>query len=1048
MMDPHIGEPERPVQNRLVRLFKQQLGYHYLGNYEYRSENKNIERKLLMQFLTNEHNHWSEAEAKKAVAALEKTARCTPETMAVKNQEVYSMLRYGVNITPDDGTKKRTVHFIDWEHPELNDFYIAEEVTVNASSPESFTKRPDLVIYVNGIALAVIELKRSKVSVHDGIRQNIGNQKADFIRPFFSTIQLLFAGNDSEGLYYGVIDTPEKFWLRWKEPDKEITNELDRSTLQWFAKGRLLEVIHDFIVYDAGIKKACRPNQYFAVKAAQPRCRAKESGVIWEAQGSGKSLIMVWLAQWIHEHIDNARVVIITDREELDDQIESGFKDTGETIYRAKSGANLIEKLNEADPWLLCTLIHKFGNKKVSDEGKKTGTKQTYPIDRYLKELVAQLPDGFQAKGNLYVFIDECHRTQGGYLHEAMKTIMGEDVMLVGFTGTPLLHTQKKDTWQTFGSLIHAYKFNEAVEDGVILDLRYESRKVEQFLGNKEKIDAWFEKKTRGLNKVAAARLKGRWATMQNIFSSRQRVDAIVGDVCMDMDTVPLLMLDSHGGAHGNAILVADSIYQACRYWEAFQHTVLKDHCAVITSYEAKAADINMGSSGEHESEDEYKYRIYKQMMGKEKSAAKFEEAAKTEFINHPGKMRLLIVVDKLLTGFDAPSACTIYIDKHMENHNLFQAICRVNRVDGEEKEYGYIVDYQNLFENISGAIEDYTTEGSALHGYDQEDIEGYIKEKNTACRRDLEEAKEQVEALLSLVHPRTREGYFKYFVYDDNVPEEEMEKQLDANAEKRSKLYKLVRRFLNCYANLANSLQDMGYSEAEREAYVHLAQQYDALKQEIELRSNDHIDLRQYEPDMRQVLDLFVKARDSEVMAKLDDTSFLDIVAAKGTLYIEDLPDELKDSEGRASAETMEANMREVIRKDKPFNPAYYDKLSNILQELIDKRKHDMIEYEEYLQQMIELARQAKLGTGTNYPESIKTPGMRALYDNLSGDEYLAVRAQEVIKKNAMDGFRDNPMKAKKLKRALAELLGDEKAEEIYDIIKLQREYGDSNYQ
>lgn len=1036
-MDSHIGEPERSVQNRLVALFKEKLKYEYLGNYEYRTCNRNIERKFLFDYLMSTKK-WSGDEAKRAITKLEKEAYCTPQNMQEKNEKVYSLLRYGVNVSPDVGTKKITVNLIDWEHPDKNQFYIAEEVTINSSTPDSFTKRPDLVIYVNGIALAVMELKRSKVSVHDGIRQTIGNQQENFIRPFFSTVQLLFAGNDSQGLYYGVIDTPGKFWLRWKEPDASIPNELDRSVTQWFNKERLLEMIHDFLVFDAGVKKVCRPNQYFAVKSAQPRCEKKEGGVIWEAQGSGKSLIMVWLAEWIHENIDNSRVVIITDREELDEQISDGFKDTGETIARAKSGAGLIGMLNEEAPWLLCTLIHKFGKKNVEGKGDMAGVKSEIPLEKYLEDIVAQLPQGFKAKGNIFVFIDECHRTQGGYLHEAMKTIMGKDVMMIGFTGTPLLHTQKKDTWQTFGPLIHAYRFNEAVEDGVILDLRYESRKVDQFLGNKDKIDAWFEKKTKGLNKVAAARLKGRWATMQNIFSSRQRIDAVVGDICLDMDTTPMLV-----NRRGNAILVADSIYQACRYWDAFQKTALKGHCAVITSFEAKADDINMASSGENESEDEYKYRIYKEMTDGHKSVSAFEAYAKKEFIDHPKNMRLLIVVDKLLTGFDAPSACVLYIDKHMENHNLFQAICRVNRVDGDDKEYGYIVDYQNLFECISGAIGDYTSDGAALSGYDKEDIEGYIKEKNKACRKDLEEAREQVEALLALVHPQTREGFFRYFVYDDNAPEEEMDKQLDDNAEKRSKLYKYVRRYLNCYANLANSLEDMGYSEAERKEYAECAKKYDALKREIELRSNDHIDMRRYEPDMRQVLDLYVKAEDSEVIAKLDDTSFLDIVAAQNEEQLNDLPDELKDEYGRASAETVEANLREVIRKDSPFNPAYYGKLSIILQELIDKRKKEMLDYEEYMKELIELVKKARGKSANSYPESIKTPGMRALYDNLGQNEYLAIRAHEVIKENALVGFRDNRLKQRKLIKALAKLLGDEMAQKIYDIIKLHDEYG-----
>ena len=329
-------------------------------------------------------------------------------------------------------------------------------------------------------------------------------------------------------MHYGVIKTPEKFWLRWKEPCGEpcqpshftvgeYPNELDRSVLQFFEPARLLEYIHDFIIFDGGVKKAARPNQYFAVKAAQPRVRKKQNGIIWHSQGSGKSLTMIWLARWIRENVSDARVVIITDRDELDKQIESGFKDAGEQIQRAKSGGKLIEMLNAAEPWLICTLIHKFGNKNDGDAISVGNKKASKSLDLYLEELAKSLPADFRAKGNIYVFIDECHRTQGGMLHEAMKHIMGDDVMLIGFTGTPLLHTDKKKSIETFGSYIHSYKFNEAVEDGVILDLRYEARNVEQYLGKREKIDEWFDAKTRGLSSVARAALKERWAKIEKL---------------------------------------------------------------------------------------------------------------------------------------------------------------------------------------------------------------------------------------------------------------------------------------------------------------------------------------------------------------------------------------------------------------------------------------------------------------------------------------------------------------------------------------------------
>lgn len=511
-MDSNIGAKERVTQKRLIGLFQDVLEYDYLGNWEYRESNSNVEETLLRRYL--KRRKYADKEIDKAVAKFKQAAANIGAGLYNANREVYTLLRYGVNVQSDVSEYKKTVHLIDWTNPMENDFQIAEEVTVQGKSD----RRPDLVVYVNGIAVAVIELKRSTVSVHEGIRQNIRNQQDEYIPRFFTTVQLLCAGNDTEGLHYGVIKTPEKFWLRWKEPCGEpcepsrftpelYPNELDRSILQFFEQHRLLEFIHDFIIFDGGIKKAARPNQYFAIKAAQPRVRSKENGIIWHSQGSGKSLTMVWLAQWIRENVTDARVVVITDRDELDKQIESGFKDAGEKIRRVRSGAQLVSMLNEAEPWLICTLIHKFGSKNDQGGISVGGRKAVKTLDLYLEEVAKNLPQGFRAKGNIYVFVDECHRSQGGMLHEAMKRIIGERVMLIGFTGTPLLHTDKKKSVETFGSYIHSYKFHEAVRDNVILDLRYEARNVEQFLGKREKIDEWFDSKTAGLSKVARSLL-------------------------------------------------------------------------------------------------------------------------------------------------------------------------------------------------------------------------------------------------------------------------------------------------------------------------------------------------------------------------------------------------------------------------------------------------------------------------------------------------------------------------------------------------------------
>ncbi|MDD4822848.1 MAG: HsdR family type I site-specific deoxyribonuclease [Bacteroidales bacterium] len=1028
-----IGSKEIITQKRLLNLFRNELGYTYLGDWYERGINSNIEEEYLQKFLKG-CGLYSSIEIDSAVSQLKREAGNVNAGLYHANKAVYNLLRYGANVSAEVSENKKYVHLIDWANPLANDFYVAEEVTIKGRN----TKRPDIVIYVNGIALGVIELKRSTVSIHQGIRQNLDNQSDEFIPQFFTTIQLLFAGNETEGLHYGAIKTPEKFWLRWKEYNPEVANELDRSTLQMFNKKRFLEFIHDCIVFDGGTKKVARPNQYFGLQAAHPRVRSKESGIIWHSQGSGKSLTMIWLAKWIRENIQDARVVIITDRDELDKQIESGFKGVDEKIVRTKSGTSLISKLNEANPWLMCTLIHKFGY-RAEDEMPEVGNKKaSISIEQYLLEVMKKLPQGFSPKGNIYAFIDECHRTQGGMLHEAMKAIMGENVMMIGFTGTPLLKTDKKKSIEVFGSIIHSYKFDEAVADHVILDLRYDPRDVEQYLGNTDKIDDWFETKTSGLSAVAKSLLKERWARMEKLFSSKERMQRIVADICQDMDTKRQLL-----GGYGNAMLVSDSIYQACRYWELFQDTDLKGHCAVVTSYEANAADIKNEATGAGDTEEKVKYEITKRMMG-DKTPDQFEDWAKDEFIKHPATMKLLIVVDKLLTGFDAPSATYLYIDKKMRDHNLFQAICRVNRVDSDEKDYGYIVDYQDLFGCIKNAIEDYTSE--AFDGYEKEDVENLLTNRLVEARKGLEQALQAVVSLCEVVEPQTREGFFAYFVYKEMTPIEEQSTECQSNAEKREKLYKLVGTLVRRYIDLANEMKQADYSKEEAAEIKKQVDYYNDLKDEIKLKSGDALDLKFYDPAMRQLIDNYVRAKDSVEIFKLEDISFLDLVDKEGESAIDKLPADIKGNQ-KSVAETLVANMRKMIINERPNNPAYFDKISEMLNQLLQDQKDGRLQYQELVSRLINKIREVRGTIKPDCPAVINTPGKQALYDNLDKDVDLALKIHETVITNAKDDWRDNavPAKKKKLYKAIRNVLPDkdeEKVSEIMNIISAQKEY------
>lgn len=750
-----IGQIERITQNRVVKLFQDKLKYRYLGNWEEKEENSNIDDGILSKYLSD--CGYSQTLIKKALFAFSKVAGDQSSSLYEINKAVYSLLRYGIKVKEEAGENTQTVHLINWKKPLKNDFAIAEEVTVKGE----YNKRPDIVLYINGIAIGVLELKRSTVSVSEGIRQNLDNQKHIFIKHFFSTVQFIMAGNDSEGIRYGTIETHEKYYLKWKEVSEELNstdthlleitkpirnlaaktdNLLDKNIIELLNKKRLIEILHDFIVFDRGQKKLCRPNQYFGVKAAQENIRRREGGIIWHTQGSGKSLVMVWLTKWVREFSPKARVLIITDRDELDKQIEKVFKGVDENIYRTKSGADLINNLNATTPWLLCSLVHKFGNKDEAD------------YDGYLKELKNSLPKDFKAKGEIIVFVDECHRTQSGKLNKAMRKLL-PGALIIGFTGTPLLKKDKQTSLEIFGKYIHTYKFDEAVKDKVVLDLRYEARDIEQKITSFDKIDNWFDAKTKGLTDFAKTELKQKWGTIKKVFSSMGRLQKIVEDILLDMEIKERLQ-----NGRGNAMLVSGSIYNACRFYDLFQQKGFTK-CAIITSFAPSHIDIKGEETGEGYTEKIMQYDIYKKMLNG-KSTEDFEDEAKKKFVDEPAQMKLLIVVDKLLTGFDAPSATCLYIDKSMKDHGLFQAICRVNRLDGDDKEYGYIIDYKDLFKKLENAVENYTSE--AFDAYDKEDVEDLLSDRLKKGKERLEESLETIRAFANIADEMEEAGYDK----------------------------------------------------------------------------------------------------------------------------------------------------------------------------------------------------------------------------------------------------------------------------------------------
>jgi len=1032
-----VGQIERNTQDRVVALFQGELGYRYLGDWEDRPDNRNVEESLLAQWL--KQRGVDTALIPRVLHKLKQAAALGSGTSLYEaNRAVYELLRYGVKVKPGAGEHAVTVDLIDWDNPEANDFVVAEEVTVEGEN----TKRPDVVLYVNGIALGVLELKRSKVSVAEGIRQNLDNQKKEFIEPFFTTMQLVLAGNDSQGLRYGTIETPQKYYLTWKE-DTDVAPDpaanapagyaMDRDLIRMCGKERLLEIIHDFIVFDAGTKKICRPNQYFGVRAAQKSVRDRQGGIIWHTQGSGKSLTMVWLAKWIRENITGGRVLIVTDRVELDDQIESVFQGVSEDIYRTESGADLVTVLNETTPWLLCSLVHKFGRGDAD------------AMDKYIEDVKESLPPGFRAKGELFVFVDEAHRTQSGKLHQAMKAILPK-ATFIGFTGTPLLKADKKRTIEVFGPYIHTYKFDEAVDDGVVLDLRYEARDIDQDLTSPEKVDQWFEAKTRGLTDVAKRRLKEKWGTMREVHSSKQRLDKIANDILMDMALKPRL-----AGGHGNAMLVCSSIYEACRFYEAFDETDLHGKCAIVTSYRPATSDIKGEETGEGLTEKLRQYKIYRKMLAdyfdQDEDAAmqraeEFEQKVKYAFVHEPGQMKLLIVVDKLLTGFDAPPATYLYIDKKMRDHGLFQAICRVNRLHTEDKSYGYIIDYKDLFKSLEGAINDYT--GGALEGYDEEDVQGLLKDRIEQSRADLDRALETVRALCEPVEPpKNTPQYLHYFCAEDTSDRD----ALRENAPKRAKLYKHVGKLSRAYAELANEMTDAGYTIQQAQSIQREVTHYEDVRREVRLASGDAPDMKAYEPAMRHLLDTYIRAEDSRVVSTFGDLPLIEAIVERGLdETAESLPDGVKNDK-EAMAETIENNVRTTIVDKQDANPKYYQEMSRLLDALIQQRKAEAISYENYLKRIEKLSRQVvRPEDEAGYPDAITTSAQRALYDNLGEGETLAVELDETLRTTKKDSWRGHHFKEREVRNVIREKLkaygAEERADAIFELVKSQSDY------
>ncbi len=942
---------ERIIQENTIELLKS-MGYTFINQEEIKKYRTNTNQVILKDVFIeklqsmngfNYKNIDYKFSNKNIAKAYQDINYSLNEGLITANQKITDQLLLGNSYLEElvDGVKKSfSLKYIDFETPSNNIFHFTEEFVVDrvTRSEKEKTRRPDLVLFINGIPFAVIELKRSSIDTEQGISQMLRNQGEKEIPQLFKYIQITVAGNNHSP-QYATTGTPKKFYAIWNEKGElncnhlvsnRTVSKLDNTLFSLFEKEKVIQLLHSFIIFDDRIKKIARYQQYFAIDKIMKRVQkidntgVRAGGLIWHTQGSGKSLTMVMLAKVIKREIINSKIIIVTDRTDLDEQIHTTFQNSEVSAKRATSGRNLIELIQKGAS-VVTTLIHKF----------ETVKKEKMIIDN----------------PNIFILVDESHRTQGGDMHKAMRKVFPTACYL-GFTGTPLMK-KEKNSFEKFGGEIDRYTIDQAVKDKAVLPLLYEGRLVNQWVSDENGLDRKFNKIAKGLTEEQELDLKKRWARFQHIASSERRLEMIMFDINDHF-------VKNIQGTGFKAMLATTSKHEAIMY-----HKLFSEEGNIKTAFVISAPDSREGYEKVDDDNKQFIIKEWLKVIEEYGDEEKYNKKIKDQFINGE-EIELLIVVDKLLTGFDAPRASVLYIDKLLKEHNLLQAIARVNRLyDG--KDFGFIIDYRGLLGDLDDALNIYGSSG--LDKFDEEDLVGTIFDIKDEIAK-VKTYYTSIEELFKTVENKNDQESYELFLADEK---------------KRKKFYE----YLSFYARalklaLSSDKIDDIFSEEDITLYKSKMKFYSELRKSVSIRYHEKVDFGKYEKQMQKLLDTFISSDEVNQLTKL-----VNIFDAEFEIEISRVVGDNAKADAILSASTS------TINEKMESNPAYYENLSLKIKAILEEYKGKRLTEEEKLKQARDIRDILTSEDDTekeNYPQSIqKNKFARAIYDNIS-QEFSAI--------------------------------------------------------